>query len=175
MIRLNVRQKSVGLSSLAIFSDRDSPVLFQCQQVFDGISVLWVMYRIWDPCWPVIEAHLQYVHLRVWKTMYASGFGILNMFSCMLALYVCVRTCLYSSSDQTSTISGGSAGRDFKQFVKLISLQWEKSSFLLPSTAGIALKQPDNGGVVLCPLNKLLKGQFTWERHTERDTLEFIS
>lgn len=40
--------------------------------------------------------------------------------------------------------------------------QWEESSFLLPSTAGIALQQSHNGGVVLCTLDKFLKRQFTW-------------
>lgn len=32
---------------------------------------------------------------------------------------------------------------------------------LLPSTAGVALKQPDDGGIVLCSLDKLLQGKFT--------------
>lgn len=48
----------------------------------------------------------------------------------------------------------------------------EKSFFyLLPSTAGITLKQSDNGGVILRSLDKLLKRQFTWWRQREEITL----
>jgi len=42
----------------------------------------------------------------------------------------------------------------------------EESSFLQPSTAGITLQQPDDGGVAFRSFNKLLKGQFTCERKT---------
>ena len=45
----------------------------------------------------------------------------------------------------------------------------KKSSSLLPSTAGIALKQSDDGGVALRSLDELLQGQFTWERERERE------
>lgn len=63
-------------------------------------------------------------------------------------------------------ISGVSDGRDFENVLNLLKCSG-KSPFvvLLPSTAGITLKQSDNGGIVLCSLNKLLQRQFTCERH----------
>lgn len=42
-----------------------------------------------------------------------------------------------------------------------------ESSFLLASAAGIALKQPDDGGVALGSFDEFLKGQFTWKTQTE--------
>lgn len=40
------------------------------------------------------------------------------------------------------------------------------SSSLLASTAGIALKQPDDGGVALGSFDEFFKGQFTWKTQT---------
>lgn len=112
-------------------------------------------------CCPGIETHVRCVHLK-----------ILIHWINPLWYSVCAYMFLYSSGAQQS------GGSDFffpsfllvfffpKQFDKWISL-WrkrKKSTFLLASTAGVTLQQPDDGGVVLCPLNKLLQRQFTWRK-----------
>lgn len=63
-------------------------------------------------------------------------------------------------------ISGVSDGRDFENVLNLLNCSGKSPFFiLLPSTAGITLKQSDNGGIVLRSLDELLQGQFTCERH----------
>lgn len=49
------------------------------------------------------------------------------------------------------------------------------SSFLLASTAGITLKQPDDGGVALGSLDEFLKGQFTWKTQTHFQEFLFLN
>lgn len=49
-----------------------------------------------------------------------------------------------------------------------------ESSSLLASTAGIALKQPDDGRVALGSFDEFLKGQFTWETQTQNLFFSFM-
>lgn len=86
---------------------------------------------------------------------------------CML-ICVCLRSCASKACGIPMCkrkISGVSDGRDFENVLNLLNCSGKSPFFwffvLLSSTAGITLKQSDNGGIILRSLDELLQGQFT--------------
>lgn len=72
------------------------------------------------------------------------------------------RIYLYGPTNQTLTILVGRVFFFLKQIVKTCEpVMGNMSTFLLASTAGIALKQPDDGGVALRSFHEFFKRQFT--------------